>query len=315
MVKAATVLRAVPKATVDLRVAELPPGSDPADVVQRDGAEALAALLERAVPFARWQVEYALARGDTSSPEGREALLAEVHAVIGPLSNGIVRQELIRTVADRLALNDALLASTFSRPVPPPRPSAPPRSRPTPSAPAAGADSDDAALDALIGADPGREGESPALRVLDQRAEEELSFLALCIALPADGARRLADLDHDALFAGAVARRAAAHLRDHADAPSSGLPPDDDALSGLIAELIVRAGRMDGAGAPELDRAALRLDLARVNRAISARERVGGPGVRVRRRAATDPAGDPQGHGLTARAAGRDAPDSVRYTN
>jgi DNA primase len=293
MVKAAGVLRAVRRAesrrpgdaapALDLRVAELPSGSDPAEVVQRDGAEALRALLDGAVPFARWQVEYALARGDTGSPEGREALLQEVHAVIGPLSEGIVRQELIRTVADRLALSDALLASTFSKPVPRPRdpslPAAPPPARPRP-VPPSGVDDEAAALEALIGADPGRDDgppADPALRALDRRAEEELAFLALCIALPAEGARRLGELDLDAQFAGGAARRAAEHLRTHAASPTTDLPPDDEALAGLMAELVVRAGRFDDARPDDLDTWTLRLDLARVNRAISTATATGGP--------------------------------------
>jgi DNA primase len=281
MLKAAAVLRSAAD-VADVRVAALPPGSDPADLVQREGAETVSALLDRAVPFARWQVEHALASGDTGSAEGREALLAEAAAVIRPLAPGILREELVRMVADRLGLNDALIAASLAA-APSRRPApvvvAPP-ARTTTRPPAddpAGPGTD---IDALIAADPGREGDvlappsasssNPALRALDRRVEIELAFLALCIAFPVAGAARLAEADHGALFSGAVVRRAAEHLREHAGSPSAELPPDDEPLAALIAELVVRAGRLDGAEPSELDRAALVLDLARLDRDIAA---------------------------------------------
>src|SRR3954447_19436812 len=63
MLKAAEVVRGVRQAP-DLRVVPLPSGSDPADIVARDGAEAMRELLARAIPFAQWQVEQALQGGD-----------------------------------------------------------------------------------------------------------------------------------------------------------------------------------------------------------------------------------------------------------
>jgi DNA primase len=362
MLKAASVVRSV-KADADLRVVALPPGSDPADVAQRESAEAVEALLAGAVPFARWQVEHALAHGDVDTSEGRDALLADTGRVIRGLPPGILRQELVRLVADKLGLNDALIAASLAEPAPRrpgfagssgagggggpgprrdfarsgadrlsgrgggsrfagrERPSGVPAgvargggaggSPPDHGGAVAddfgriddpgGGPGDDAALDALISADPGREGEegtpargpapapasgpqpvaplvraapapssNPALQALDRRAETELAFLALCVALPAVGARRLAETDLETLFSSATVRRAAEHLRTHTESPSSGLPPEDDALAGLIAELVLRAGRIEEVDPAELDRASLMLELARLDRDISA---------------------------------------------
>ena len=48
---------------LELRVVPLPPGADPADIVgEEGGAERMRALLDRAVPFARFQVERTLER-------------------------------------------------------------------------------------------------------------------------------------------------------------------------------------------------------------------------------------------------------------
>src|SRR4051794_9099447 len=193
MLKAASVVRGV-KSDADLRVVPLPPGSDPADVVQRDGADAMRGLLAGALPSPRWEVEQALANGDTASAEGRDALLRDTGAIIRGLPPGILRQELVRLVADRLGLNDALIAASLAEPATG-RPPAPRREfqsrrpdfqarrpeRPAPTAPVfappavpvdpggvppvdfgrlddhGGGPEDDSAIDALINADPGRE--------------------------------------------------------------------------------------------------------------------------------------------------------------
>jgi DNA primase len=107
-------------------------------------------------------------------------------------------------------------------------------------------------------------------RALDRREEAEHAFLAFCLAVPDAGARRLADPETSSLLSSALARRAAAHLREHLDAPATGLPADDDELSRLIAELVIRAGGMDEPETSELDRAALMLSLARLDRDIAA---------------------------------------------
>ena len=58
------------KRKLELRVVPLAAGMDPAEMVQRDGAEAIKAAVGKAVPFVRFRVERALASGDDSSPGG-----------------------------------------------------------------------------------------------------------------------------------------------------------------------------------------------------------------------------------------------------
>ena len=156
---------------------------------------------------------------------------------------------------------------------------------------------DDSALEALINADPGRDdapvaappvarpsvaaparrSSNPAMAALDRRSETEASFLALCIAFPAAGTRRLADLEVDTIFSSELMRRAALHLRDNTESPSAGLAAGDDALSGLIAELAVRAGGIQDSEPSELERAGLMLELARLERNIAAARATQGP--------------------------------------
>src|SRR6185369_12881356 len=99
---------------VTLRVVPLPDGLDPADLVARDGAERVLALITDAVPFARFRVDHILAGAELGSPEGRDRALAELRPVIASLPAGITREELTRRVASRLSLSSELAASLLS---------------------------------------------------------------------------------------------------------------------------------------------------------------------------------------------------------
>ena len=94
-----------------------PPGQDPADVaVSAKGADGVRALLARAVPFARFEVERAIERGDTRSTEGRDRVLDEVVPVIAPLPASVLREELVQLVAGRLSVTESLVASALADP-------------------------------------------------------------------------------------------------------------------------------------------------------------------------------------------------------
>ena len=58
-----------------------PTGTDPADLLQREGPEAMSAIVRESVPFVRFRVERVLAAGDHSSPEGHDRMLAELRPV------------------------------------------------------------------------------------------------------------------------------------------------------------------------------------------------------------------------------------------
>ena len=241
MIRAAAVLRALPN-PLDVRVVPLPPGSDPAEVATGPGgADEVEGMLSRAVPFARWEIELALSRGDLSGAEGRDRVLAATSAVIARLPQSVLREELVRLVAGRLELSEGLAASALGV--------------------SAGRG----------GGGPGRSsgGGNGAQRAMTRREDAEHAFLAFCLAFPAAGQKRLDALDPDALLSTDLARRAAAHLREHLSAPASGLPPEDGALSALIAEIVLRARSLEDADPSELERTALMLDLARLDRGIA----------------------------------------------
>ncbi|HEV2997822.1 MAG TPA: DNA primase [Solirubrobacteraceae bacterium] len=218
---------------LELRVVELPAGTDPAELLQREGVGAIEAAVRDSAPFVRFRVERILAKGETGSPEGRDRTIDELRPVFATLPPSAMRLELTRVVSERLqlpeSLAETLLASTT-------------RAR-TPTAP----------------------------RALSRREELERTFLALCIASPEAGARALSELELDEHFTGETLRRVAAHLRegDLCEPMSGGALDGDPELAAALAELVVLAGRESPRPAM-LESQRQQLELARVDRQIQA---------------------------------------------
>jgi DNA primase len=275
---------------LELRVVSLPAGADPAELIQRDGPEAIAAAVERSVPFVRFRVERVLAAGDQGSPEGRDRILEELRPVFATLPPSAMRLELTQMVSGRLALPESLAEQLLAEG----------GGGSTGRGPGGGAGSAGGGRSGGGGggrSDGGRGGpearggrESNGSRSgggdggarrqngrgshVSRREDTERAFLALCIACPEDGAPALRSLDVEADFSGDLLRRAARHLRDgDLSAPMAQVPgeqegPEDDPLlRGLLAELIVQAGG-EAANPGMLEVQRLQLELARLDRGI-----------------------------------------------
>ena len=173
-------------ARVELFVAVLPPGSDPADFVAAEGAEALSALVEGAEPLLQFAIERRLTAGDLTTPGGRAAALAEAAAVLAPVKGSIIADDYTNYLADRLRIDHAVAKSAVDR------------SRPRPRI----ADSDPESADGSASA--------PAVvpEVLDAAMRAERSLAALVAAHPPlrDGAARLLEVDDPPLIGDPMAR-------------------------------------------------------------------------------------------------------------
>jgi DNA primase len=257
------------KRKLKVRVVELAPGTDPAELVQRQGGAAMEALMERSVAFERFRVERVLASGDHSSPEGRDQMLEDLRPVFAPLHAGAMRMELTRMASERLNLPESLLERALAGEGPghfrarvgamAGRPTTD-GARAWERRPASGRPPVPAVSEAVPGV-----GEPAPLAARGESTER--TFLALCIASPDEGARALAELDPSEHFTGDTVRRAAEHLREHLANPGAGLPEDDAQLAALIAELGVEAGR-ETAQPELLEVQRLQLELARMDRHI-----------------------------------------------
>lgn len=200
-----------------LRVAAMPAGEDPAEMMaEPGGAERFGALVDSAVELTAFQVALVLDRTDVASPAERDRALSEVAPVLAGLGETVSRDDLVRRVAERLDLEPAMVMgrvvaatpASGGREEPPPRAGA--------GAPAAA---------------PRRPVE------LTSRERRERALLAMCIALPEEGRDYLARLTDAHLSPTGL--QAAAWLREHPEDPASNLPHGDGELAGLITELVM----------------------------------------------------------------------------
>jgi DNA primase len=98
---------------LDLRVAVMPDGLDPADLVQEGRAGELAQVVERARPLLEHRLETEVAKHDLSGPEGRARALHAAVAQVARVKDEIARREYARHVArlvgvDLATVEDAL---------------------------------------------------------------------------------------------------------------------------------------------------------------------------------------------------------------
>ncbi len=266
------------KRKLELRVVPLPDGADPAELIQRDGAEAIATAVERSVPFVRFRVERVLDGGDHASPEGRDRMIEELRPVFAQLAPGAMRMELMRIASSRLAVPESVFEQQIAAGA-------------TGERGAAGQGRVSAGRQPGPGRAPG--GSRMALTPTSGREDSERAFLALCIAAPADGATMLASVDVERDFSTELLRRAARRLREvdlrepMAAVAAQGDLDADPELKALLAELVVEAGRGEVHPAM-LEAQRLQLELARVEREIAqARGRRDGEVSDLARRKAT----------------------------
>ncbi len=93
---------------VDVAVAKLPKGSDPADLAQRDPA-ALRESIERAVPFLRFRLDRVLESATLSTAEGRARAAERAMDVLAEHPSELVRDQYIQELVGRLGLDQEML--------------------------------------------------------------------------------------------------------------------------------------------------------------------------------------------------------------
>jgi DNA primase len=202
---------------LELRVAAMPEGEDPADMLQDGEVGRFMRLVDGAIDLPTFRVDVALGRGELSSLAGRERVLDEVGPVLKAMGETALGfDELVRKVADRLDTDPSLVLA---------------RVRTAPDEPAAEA------------GEPGQEGDGrqprPVAATLTPRETRERALLAMCIADPGNGRTFVDRLTEEHLSP--TGQPALLWLRDHLEDPMAGLPRDDPVLTSLITELVMRA--------------------------------------------------------------------------
>jgi DNA primase len=104
---------------LDLRVAEMPDGLDPADLVQEGRAAELAAAVKGAKPLLERRIEHEVARHDLTGPEGRaralHAAAEQVRRVKDPIARREYSRHLARVVGVDLETAEAAIAAGSRR--------------------------------------------------------------------------------------------------------------------------------------------------------------------------------------------------------
>jgi DNA primase len=252
-------------ARLRLRVARMPEGKDPADLLAGgDGASANAfrSAIEAAEDLPVFHVHTLLDDADLSTPAGRDRALDEVVEVIGGMADSITREELMREVGGRLDADPGLVARKITgagrgRAVERPEP---------------------------VGHDPGPESEAEAPRVLNARERRELALLAMCVRLPAEGSDYLERLTDDH-FTNPVAARARGWLLGHLESPTEGLDRDDAPLLAYVTQVVMQAER-EPASAEAMELSMLELEVSRLDAQLAASASSDAPPVDLQRQRA-----------------------------
>jgi DNA primase len=204
---------------IDLLVAAMPEGEDPADMLAAGEIERFRELVEGAIDLWTFRVRTILARADVDTPTGRERALGEAASVLKAMGDAVGRDELVREVGDRLDLPPTLVIE---------------RIRTAPDEPAA---------------EPARAsggGEAPGPAKVERipptpRESRERALLAMCIADPKNGRGFIDKLTDEQMSRSG--RSALVWLREHLEEPLAGLPRGDAELVSLITELKMQADR------------------------------------------------------------------------
>lgn len=118
--------------SIELRVAALPPGRDPADLWHESPA-ALRAVVADATPFLRFRLDRLFAASDLTTPEGRGRAGTAAVGIVAEHPNPLVRDQYVMELAGRLGIEADVLRSGVAaapRAARGSRPADPPRRRP-----------------------------------------------------------------------------------------------------------------------------------------------------------------------------------------
>lgn len=101
-------------AAVELKVATLPEGRDPDDVIRADPG-AWRSLIDSALPVLDYRFQAASARHDLSTPSGRSEAVRELLPLLEPLSDPVVRAHYLQRLSRLSLLSEGELSKMGSR--------------------------------------------------------------------------------------------------------------------------------------------------------------------------------------------------------
>jgi DNA primase len=228
--------RAAQERGVELRVVEMPEGTDPAELVASEGADGFVRRLDSALGMIRFQVRRVLADAELDTAAGRDRALEEARSLIAATpERTATRDELVREVADRLDVPAEYVRA------------APARAR------------------APVPARASTQSSRPSPGEIAFRAERE--FLVRCLA-SGDLGREYLARPSDAQLSSDAMRRAREHLALHFDDPLAGLPEEEPALAALVTDVALASQEQTATPEAVLQMSILQLEKRRIEREI-----------------------------------------------
>ncbi len=98
-----------------VKVIKLPEKSDPAEVLEKEGAETLKKMLKSPVNLFEYLLDLAMVSYDVSTPEGKEQAVKELFPYIQSIESGIKRDLYLGTMAEKLGIESKALLFELNR--------------------------------------------------------------------------------------------------------------------------------------------------------------------------------------------------------
>lgn len=100
---------------LDLRVAEIPDGMDPADLVQAGRALELAKAIDSSRPMLQFRLEKEVARFDLTEPEARARAVHKVAPLVGGVADDVTRSEYVRFTSRLIGVEPETIEKAMTR--------------------------------------------------------------------------------------------------------------------------------------------------------------------------------------------------------
>jgi len=161
-------------ARIDLKVALIPDGMDPADYVSKHGAEGMQRIVDEAQPLLRFVLDRRLAQHDLTSPEGRSRALASAVRELAGIEGSLLAQDYANYLAGRVAAHYAPVLASLKN------------AKPEPAAAQRAAETGAAEAGATPGAGASETPSAPRRAAkMDARERAEIELLRLLTLYPA----------------------------------------------------------------------------------------------------------------------------------
>ena len=231
---------------LEVMVAPLPAGRDPADVAQEDGIDAIKKILDEARPLLEFKLEQTVSKLRLDTPEAQSRAVREVAKVLGLLPDPIARHQYAFLIARRVGVDVDVIQRALGE-----------------SNDAAGADGETSTQERERRLPGHVKVEREALRLLLTRTDETKTWVEVT--------------DEDC-FTAPVRRELFAAIRRSAEKQGGDVAEMAQDLSGdalsLMTELMVSDSARHSAEEPDPSEIFTRLDVFRLERAIKSRRDV-----------------------------------------